>query len=229
MASASDPAPAPLRRDAERNRRRLLAAAAEVFAERGLEVTLDDIAREAGVGVATAYRRFANKEELIDALFEERIGELVATAQDALTDEDPWRGLVGFLERSLERQATDRGLQQILFDAHHGRERVGRARARLAPPIGELVRRAQEAGELRPDLVATDVPLISMMVGTVVDFTRGVSPAAWRRHLELVLDGLRVRRDAPTPLPEPGLVDDEFERAMRGGRRGVARPPASRP
>src|SRR5438270_2551864 len=92
----------PLRKDAERNRRRILDAAAELFTERGLGVTLNDIAHHADVGVGTVYRRFPNKELLIDALFEDRLAEFAKLAEDALTDSDPWHGLVGFLECALE-------------------------------------------------------------------------------------------------------------------------------
>src|SRR3954468_23752179 len=96
------PAADPLRADAALNRQRLLDAASELFAERGLSVTLNDIAHHAGVGVGTAYRRFANKEAVIDALFEQRLGDVAALADDALRDEDAWHGLVSFLERSLD-------------------------------------------------------------------------------------------------------------------------------
>ena len=82
----------PLRADAERNRRLLLDAARELFAERGLGVTLDDIAHRAGLGVGTAYRRFGSRAALIDALFEERLGEIVAVAKESLEVEDPWEG-----------------------------------------------------------------------------------------------------------------------------------------
>src|ERR1700712_1006023 len=94
----------PLRKDAERNRERLLAAARELFATRGLEVTLNDIAHQAGVGVGTAYRRFANKEEVIDALFEEGLRDVADVANEALAMPDAWTGLVLFLERSLYMQ-----------------------------------------------------------------------------------------------------------------------------
>src|SRR4051812_49978584 len=115
-----DDADRPLRKDAERNRQRLLAAAGELFAERGLDVTLNDIAHHAGVGVGTAYRRFANKEEVIDALFEESLQDLASVANEALDDPDAWRALVTFLERSLHMQFGDRGLNQIMNDASLG-------------------------------------------------------------------------------------------------------------
>src|SRR4051794_3166661 len=94
----------PLRKDAALNRDRLLAAASELFAERGLDVTLNDIAHRAGVGVGTAYRRFANKEEVIEALFEERLQQVADLAHQALDDLDPWHGLVTFLSESLHMQ-----------------------------------------------------------------------------------------------------------------------------
>src|ERR1700680_1616117 len=114
MATAERPlrkdAERPLRKDAERNRQRILEAARELFTEQGLGVTLNDIAHFAGCGVGTVYRRFPDKEQLIDALFEERVGELVACAEAALSNPDPWEGFVGFLEYGLRLQAQDRGL-----------------------------------------------------------------------------------------------------------------------
>src|SRR3954466_15935276 len=101
---------APLRRDAARNRERLLTAASELFAERGLDVTLHDIAHRAGVGVGTAYRRFANKEGAIDAAFERKVGEGAQLAEEALNDPDPWHGLVTYLEQASALQMRDRGL-----------------------------------------------------------------------------------------------------------------------
>jgi len=87
----------PLRRDAERNRQRILLAAAEVFTQRGLEATLDDVARQAGVGVGTVYRRFPDKESLVAELFADRIDAMVAVAEQALAAPDPWQALVSYL------------------------------------------------------------------------------------------------------------------------------------
>src|SRR4051795_154933 len=103
----------PLRRDAERNRQRLLAAASELFAEHGLAVTLNDIAHRAGVGVGTAYRRFANKEEVIDAYFEIKLDQVAQLASEALKDPDPWCALVTYVEAASALQMEDRGLMQI--------------------------------------------------------------------------------------------------------------------
>src|SRR5436305_10369575 len=106
--SQEAPAPRPLRRDAERNRQRILRAAAEVFTTRGLQVSLDDVAQHAGVGVGTVYRRFPDKESLVEALFEERIQAMVALAEKALAEPDSWTGLVTFLESACAELATDR-------------------------------------------------------------------------------------------------------------------------
>jgi len=122
-----------LRRDAELNRQRILSAAAQVFTDRGLEATLDDVARQAGVGVGTVYRRFADKSALADALFEQRIDALAAMAERAEADADPWRALVSFLHQAAETLAADRGLRQILMFAAAGHERCNYARERMRP------------------------------------------------------------------------------------------------
>src|SRR3954469_4530451 len=103
-----------LRKDAAINRERLLSAAGELFAEHGLNVTLNDIAHHAGVGVGTAYRRFANKEEVISALFEQRLQEVADIAQEALDNADAWAGLVDFIARAMHLQFGDRGLNEIM-------------------------------------------------------------------------------------------------------------------
>src|SRR5580765_2828224 len=112
----------PLRRDAERNRQRILAAAAEVFNERGLEVSLDEIARYAGVGVGTVYRRFRTKEELIEALFMDRLDMVAALGEEAFASPDPWAGLVSFMERMAEIMAGNLGLRQMLMLGTYGRD-----------------------------------------------------------------------------------------------------------
>jgi AcrR family transcriptional regulator len=208
----------PLRADAQRNRQLILEAARALFAERGLAVSLDELAARAGVGVATVYRRFPDKEDLIDALFEDRIGELAKIAADALESDDAWLGLATFLESGLALQAADRGLHEVLLGSIHGRERLEHARSQMKPLVEGLVSRAQASGELRPDVEATDMPLIHLMLGAVVDYTRDIEPEAWRRFLTIVLDGLRADRRKPTPLPSDALGTDEVEDAMRAWR-----------
>jgi AcrR family transcriptional regulator len=198
----------PLRKDAERNRRRILDAAREVFAERGLDAGLDQIARHAGLGVGTVYRRFPEKEQLIDALFEERVGAIAALAEEAAGHEDPWEGLVFFFERSLAEQAADRGLKQLVLSGARGCVHVSEGRRRIAPPLHALVARAHEAGVLREDVAVQDIPMISLMLGGLMDASRGSAPDLWRRYLELFLDSLRPGSGGPLavgPLDEAGV------------------------
>ena len=205
------PTEAHLRRDASRNRERLLAAARELFAERGLHVTMGEIAAAAGVGVGTAYRRFRNRDELIVALFEERIREYVAIAEQAVAAPDAGSALEIFLERAMAMQAADRGLHDLLIGNDEAHARVAHIRDQLRPLLEDLVRRAQDAGWLRPDITATDVPVLTLMLREVVDFSHDVAPELWRRYLALMLDGLRGRR---SDLPTPPLASDELEAAM---------------
>src|SRR3954454_16127075 len=142
----------PLRADAERNRARLLDAARELFAERGLDVSMDEIAHHAGVGVGTASRRFGSRDELIAALFEAREEEYVALAEDALREPDAWAALARFLEPSIAMQAADRGLKDLVFSHGHALDRVARVRSRMLPLVETIVERAQAAGVLRADL-----------------------------------------------------------------------------
>ncbi|WP_151769535.1 TetR/AcrR family transcriptional regulator [Streptomyces abyssomicinicus] len=205
----------PLRADAERNRQRLIAAAQEVFAQRGLDVTLDDVARHAGVGVGTAYRRFANRDELIDAVFESTLQRMIGLAEQALSHEDPWEGLVQMFLATGRHFADDRGLREILLEGTGAKDRSAAARERLTPAVGAVIARAQESGRLRDDITPTDVPLIQLMLGAVTQHSRDVRPELWTRYLTLVLDGLRHDRARPTPLPQHALDQDEFDRAMR--------------
>ena len=167
-------APKPLRRDAELNRQKILKAATEVFAARGVDVTLDDIADQAGVGVGTVYRRFPNKDVLIEALFEDKIEEIVGRAEAAAAAEDPWDGLVGFLRNAVMAQARDQGLRQVMHSYHHGAERVAHSRARLTAPISRLIDAAKAQGQLRTDFELTDFPVVMRMVGSVAQLMGSV-------------------------------------------------------
>jgi AcrR family transcriptional regulator len=205
------PTDAPLRRDASRNRERLLVAARELFAERGLHVAMEEIARAAGVGVGTVYRRFGSREALIAALFDDRIQELVAIAEDAAADPDPGRGLELLLERTMAIQAADRALHDLMIGDAEAHQRLATVREQMLLLLEDLVRRAQAAGRLRPDIAFSDVPVVTLMLREVVEFSRDIAPELWRRYLTLLLDGLRGER---SPLPQPPLGPDELETAM---------------
>jgi len=206
----------PLRADAERNRQRLLGAADELFAAKGLSVGLDEIARHAGVGVATAYRRFPDKSELIDALFEHHVARLVALAKDALEVEDPWTGLVEFLHAAVEANATNRGIKELLFGGADRTVFVARARLQLAPIVDALVRRAQASGDLRSDVTVTDMALIQFMVSGLGDLRGPHAHGLWHRYLSLLLDGLRTPE--PRPLAAPPITLAEFAETMTASR-----------
>ncbi len=204
----------PLRRDAELNRRRILDAARELFAQRGLGVTLNEIARYAGVGVGTVYRRFPDRSKLIDDLFQQRIGDLVALAEEAIADPDPWRGLTRFLERSLELQARDSALKDLIVEMPGGLARVSEIRARLMPLGVELVRRARESGAMSDDIAAEDLAVVQLMIGAVIDAARGVEPDLWRRYLQILLRGLSAQPQTQAPLATPPLSPEQVDHVM---------------
>jgi AcrR family transcriptional regulator len=201
-----------LRRDAELNRRRLIAAAHEVFRERGLSATLDDVARHAGVGVGTAYRRFANKEELVDALFDDMINRVEELAREAAADPDAWQGLTSSLEKVCELQAFDRGLREVMLGTGRGPQRQALVAQRIKPTVDMLVARAKEQGTLRPDVEPWDLPMIQLMVAAVTDQTG--HPDLWRRYLRLLLDGLRTQPGTYHPLPVVQFGPDQLRAAL---------------
>jgi AcrR family transcriptional regulator len=212
--TTAGPGQKPLRADAERNRRRILEAASEVFGERGLGATLDAVAERAGVGVGTVYRRFPDKEALVDALFEERIDEVRAIADEAARIPDGWDALTTFMERALEMHCHDRALKELVFSTAHGQDRVARARARIKPAVETLFERAQASGKLRSDVDVNDVPILQLMVTAVIDYAQDAAPDVWRRYLGLLLDGLRAGH---TPLAPASLSDDQLDGVMARG------------
>jgi AcrR family transcriptional regulator len=209
----------PLRRDAVRNRQLLIDAAREVFAERGLDATLDDVAHRAGLGVGTAYRHFTNKYDLAGAIFQQAIDEIVELAEQALETEDPWLGLVEFLEKTLEAQTVNRGLREVLMGVHDA-EKDSRVHERLSGPMTALVDRAQAAGELRTDVNPTDLGMIITMLCVVADVAGDADPSLWQRYLPILLEGLR-----PTgpELPVPALTEDAMRLAMTSHHQRLAR------
>jgi AcrR family transcriptional regulator len=211
----------PLRADAERNRRKLLDAAAELFARKGLGVGLDEIARCAGVGVGTAYRRFPDKEQLITALFDDRLEQIASLAERCAAREDAYAGLVEFIEGNVELQSTDQGLKELILGSPHAIDRVRIARGRIEPAVESLVSRAQAAGQIRADVAHTDLALVQFMLTAISDIARDADPEAWRRALRLVLDGLRTPE--PGPMPGAPIARESLDRLIRGLPRGTRR------
>lgn len=207
--------PRPMRRDAERNSERILRAASELFAERGLDVTLHDVAHHAGLGVGTVYRRFANREELIDALFGDSLDRLLAAAREAQATEDPWQAFCMFLERAIEMMATDRGLWTMMTTAASKGDHFLGIHTALTDVVRDVIARAQDAGALRRDLSPDDMPVLHVILGSGADFLAGARPEIWRRYLGIVLDGLRRDRTAPTDLGQGPPSAEELDHAMK--------------
>jgi AcrR family transcriptional regulator len=180
---------APLRADAQRNHDRVLEAAAEAFAELGPDVSANEIARRAGVGHGTVYRRFPSKEALIAAVVSVRLSELADSAERLLDELDAGSAFEALVWEVAEVHARDRGLFAGLPRCAEIPEAAA-AKARLSDVVGRVVTRAQEEGSLRRDISADDVPVL--IGATILGSTYGVGEEVWRRYIAVVLDGLRA-------------------------------------
>ena len=219
MTSTTTSSLRPLRADAVRNREKILAAAAAVFAERGLDATLDDVATAADVGVATVYRRFPDKDCLVAALFENVIDEFAELALRAHDAPDSWDGFVWFLEQALERQCGNRGLREVMVGSPYAQKIMDSTRDRIVPLVMDLVVRAQGDGYLRPDLVEADVFVLETMISSLGGGAHQIAPDLWRRYLAIVLDGLVVARSTPSQLPPP--PDDQLVHQVLKASKGM--------
>jgi AcrR family transcriptional regulator len=207
-----------VRADALRNRAALVAAARQVFGERGLDAPLDEIARRAGVGNATLYRRFPTREALISAVFVERVAEYARAADRAIGEADPWTGFEQYVRYVLHVQASDRGLADLLArDVHdpHCEDdgELDRLRAHAYEGFVQLVERAQQSGALRSDFVPQDMVLLLMANAGLVHRTADAAPTSWARLAAFLLDGLRS--EAATEAP-PAPSEEEVVAAMHG-------------
>jgi AcrR family transcriptional regulator len=211
-----------LRKDAERNRLLILSSARTLFAQRGLDATLDEVAREAGLGVGTVYRHFPNRDALIDALFADGMDALTRVVDEAVAMPRAWDGLRYFMYSALEMQSQDRGLRDVMFSRRTAADQEHDLMAQqLKPPLDALVQRAKDEGDLRPDLSATDVAVLELAALGAAEFTVAVAPDAWRRHLAIMLDGMRARPDGEfEPLVQPALDHEQLETCMIGWKYG---------
>ena len=170
-------------------------------------MTLNDIAHHAGVGVGTVYRRFPDKTQLIEELFEQRLEDLVSLASRALDEPDAVaRGSRPSCGRALELQATDRGIKDLITASTDGLDHVAQIRSRLTPIGLELIRRARETGQIRSDIAAPDLPIIQLMLSTLIDASRDVSPDLWRRYLGIITRGLSAHPEQEPELETPPLA-----------------------
>jgi AcrR family transcriptional regulator len=191
-ATTEQPAERCQRADAVRNRKRIIEAARELFAEHGFDAQVDQIARRAGVGVGTVYRHFPNKEDLLQALIDDRFEALAEAAREATADPDPWAGFEGFMRYSAGVMARDRSLSEAMFERPEmmraGAEGVG-----MPELLEPLVARAQESGGLREEIIWEDVPGLICGLGRALSEGRiGPMEMSWERYLQVILDGLRA-------------------------------------
>jgi AcrR family transcriptional regulator len=189
----------PLRADARRNREKVLAAARAVFSEHGREAQMDDVARRAGVGVGTVYRHFPTKEALIEALMVDAFQTIADAARRALDIEDPWEAFSTVLWSGAETMSADRALSEVFASIPGGMESAMPTIGGLTESMETIMRRAQDAGVLRPDALIDDIPMLMCGIGSATKKEHRCE-GAWRRHLSIVLDGLRAA-SAESKLP----------------------------
>lgn len=196
---ASDPPH--LRADAERNRARILQAARQVFAEHGLGVGVDVVARRASVGVGTIYRRFPTKDDLLRAIADDRSDHLAARLAPLADTDDPWEAFAAAATTLGGEMACDRGFFEALQEAPDHLATSVLARDRAIAAIAPLLERAQAAGAVRADVVPLDVLALCMNAGRVPRWRAALEPDLWRRYLAILLDGLRP--EGAHALPHP--------------------------
>ena len=206
--------PRGLRADAAANRDRILDAAAELFASRGISVPLDEVARRAGVGVATLYRRFPTRADLVAATFERNISRFTEAVDRALANPDPWQGFRGLVFELCELQASDAGLRDMLTTAFPSSSVVEQRTAEAVELLRTLMASAQRGGSLRADVTVADVVVLLLANAGVVATTGETAPDAWRRFAALMVDAFRAQpAGAGDPLP-PAPQEEQLRRSI---------------
>jgi AcrR family transcriptional regulator len=196
MRSAAEPQARPLRRDAARNLELVLQAAAELFAEQGLEAGVDEIAARAGVGVGTLYRRFPTKEALVSCLVDQLMRETLELGRRALAEPDG-HGLEECLRRVGEVSIANSGYLSRLWRGGLLAEQREELRGVLHP----LLAQAQAAGTVRPEITVSDISVLLWSLQHVITMTATIAPDAWRRHLDILLAGIAPAHRAITHQP----------------------------
>jgi AcrR family transcriptional regulator len=208
---AGDDHPA-LRADAERNRCRIVAAARQVFAEQGLDAPMNEVARRAEVGIATLYRRFPTREDLITGVFAEKMNAYGDAIEQALADPDPWHGFCAYIQKVCAMQAEDHGFTEVLTSTFPTARSFEAKRNEAYRGFAELIARAKSAGRLRPDFSAEDLVLLLMANAGVIAATAGTAPDAWRRLVAYMTQAFAAEHAEPLP---PAPTGTSLLRAMR--------------
>ncbi|MGR6920740.1 TetR/AcrR family transcriptional regulator [[Actinomadura] parvosata] len=194
-----------LRADARNNRERILDAAREAFATRGLDVPMAAVARRAGVGVATLYRRFPSRESLITEVFGDELAACASVVDEALADPDPWRGFRVMVEKVCAMQVADRGFTEAFLTAFPEAVDFERTRARAERGLAEVVARAKAAGRLRADFAPADLVLLLKANCGVATGSPEEAAAGSRRLVAYLLQSFRAEHAEPLP-PAPPLT-----------------------
>lgn len=218
-----------LRSDAARNRTALVTAARELMAERGLEVPLDEIAKRAGIGNATLYRRFPRRIDLVAAVFADRMVDHERAVQSALANPDPWEGLCGYVEAAAELQVHDRGIADLITMDVSMAPDIEALRTNAFDGLVEVIDRAKAAGALRADAVSQDIVIILQANAGLVTRAHPASGPASRRLIHLLLDGLRSEAATPGPIaPSPRRMMAAMRaHSRRAGLLDQPRPPTT--
>lgn len=195
------------RRDARRNHERLLVEARRLFAERGIDAPLDELATRAAVGAGTVYRHFPTRDALIRELYDDAVDDLRAIAPEILGAETGWQGIELWLER-LSEWLTERPYLPAVMRRVAELDPGHRPGAELQEAGDGIIERAKAEGSLRPDVTAVDLSVLVDMLGSLGQYGGAYLPF-WRRQLAVVLDGLRARPDL-TELPGVALDFDSF-------------------
>ncbi len=193
------------RREADRNDARLMQAAREVFAELGWDAPVSEIARRAGIGMGSLYRRYPSKELLAQRMRTGGMEQLVSQARTALAEEpDPWAAFARFLREALSAQGADGPLLPLVGGRLPATDEIVAAAAQLRAALDDLVEGAHRSGALRADFTSADVPLLLEHLTVRIPVTDERATALHLRYLDLVLTGLRTSvTDRPTTLQGP--------------------------
>jgi AcrR family transcriptional regulator len=212
-------APRPMRADARDNRRRLLDAARDVFIEHGPGAPLDEIARRAGTGIATLYRRFPDRQALMRAVVRETLERTAEEAREAAEEEpDPFRALVRYMHRAIDARAAA-VIPALLGQVSLDDQEIRRARDAAPSTFEALVDAAHRGGSLRADVTSGDIGMLIVRLSRPLPggFSRETNDGLSHRHLDLLVDGLRPATGQPAPLGGPAMTLDDLRRFPRRG------------
>lgn len=211
---APRPDPHPLRSDARDNRERILEAARSLFSAEGLDVPMREVARRAGVGPATLYRRFPAKQDLVAAAFADQLRACRLIVDEGCADPDPWHGFCQVIERICALHALDRGFTEAFTAAFPAETEIAAGRSYTLRAVAELAVRAKESGRLRPDFVMDDLILVIMANKGIRTTSPTTQLAASRRFAALAIQSL-TNCPHHTALPPAPLLAEGPSGARR--------------